>query len=288
MLKKYFVRLKIKLWKNKLPLFTRFSVTNGNPYDYYDVYFLDVNGFRYNLVGYNENVVTLGKWDPVLHSWSEYVTVPAQELLAMQEEIIHFRRHGPLRFNSITLFSLHYYTRMAYVKNFISRTKGLLSSALVSRKEVRSRDRIILLDLLLTQYIRQPPSQVIRGISENEVIDLLYGKLWYKHIRNEEFRRKIKLILQSLVITEDLSLKDERYFIEGKAISTIVAHEKEDIRDTQQIKMQKNIVRLMIVISLSILIITLAILSQAGVVDLGRLWQYILNIKPLRFLLKFV
>lgn len=96
------------------------------------------------------------------------------------------------------------------------------------------------------------------------------------------------LILQSLVITGDLKLHEGRYFVQGEAIATIVEYEKEEKRYTQQIKIQKKIVRLMLIITLSTVMITLAILAQAGIVNLQKLWEYVLQLKPLRILLKLI
>lgn len=44
----------------------------------------------------------------------------------------------------------------------------------------------------------------------------------------------------------------------------------------------------MFAITLSTLLIILVLLSMAGVVDLAAVWQKILQIKPLRFLMNFI
>ncbi|MNC77019.1 hypothetical protein D3C75_1288690 [compost metagenome] len=56
----------------------------------------------------------------------------------------------------------------------------------------------------------------------------------------------------------------------------------------QQQKMHKNIVRFMLVITVATLLIILVLLAMAGIVDLHAIWQKILHIKPVRFLLKFI
>ncbi len=68
----------------------------------------------------------------------------------------------------------------------------------------------------------------------------------------------------------------------------MVEYEKEDQRVTHQQKMQKKITRFMFAITLSTLLIILVLLSMAGVVDLAAVWQKILQIKPLRFLMNFI
>ena len=76
--------------------------------------------------------------------------------------------------------------------------------------------------------------------------------------------------------------------MQGQAITTMVEYEKEDQRVTHQQKMQKKITRFMFAITLSTLLIILVLLSMAGVVDLAAVWQKILQIKPLRFLMNFI
>jgi hypothetical protein len=47
-------------------------------------------------------------------------------------------------------------------------------------------------------------------------------------------------------------------------------------------------VRLMLIITAATVLITLALLGLAGVIDLHKIWQDILQIKPVRFLFKLI
>lgn len=288
MLDNFLSRLKEKLWRKNLPLFVSTGAATENPYNYYAVYFVDTQRLRYLLAGETQDGVILQKWIPEQHAYSQNVTVPVSELDAMEAQIVHYRRKASLSFDSIILFTFNRYMRIAYIKNAISRGKGRFMSALFAKKEVKSRDRITLLNLLVNEYIVQRPAKTNSGFSTEEVVELVYGKLWYKHIRSEEFSRKVTLLLQSLAITEDLNFIDNRYFVQGKSIATIVTWEKDERRDAQQLKMQKNIVRLMLIITASTLMITLAILAQAGIVNLPHLWEVISQLKPMRVLFKLI
>ncbi|MCE9760884.1 hypothetical protein LZ664_12290, partial [Citrobacter portucalensis] len=64
--------------------------------------------------------------------------------------------------------------------------------------------------------------------------------------------------------------------------------ESEDKREKQQIRIQKNISRLMLVITASTLMITLAILAQAGLINLHNLWVHLTQLKPIRVLFKLI
>ncbi|MDE9613083.1 hypothetical protein NFK58_12215 [Citrobacter portucalensis] len=257
-------------------------------YNYYGVYFSDVKQEKYQFVSLNGKNVVLEKWHAEQHAYVEKINLPLNDLEKMNVEIIHWRKQGPLRFDSIFLFTISYFTRIAYVKNMFARAKSRVFSTFSSSRELTGLDRIMLLQVLVNEYVHQSPQKTHTGVTCEEVIDLLYGTLWYKHIKNEDFRRKVFLLLQSLVITEEIKFNDEKYYIQGKAISTIVSWESEDKREKQQIRIQRNISRLMLVITASTLMITLAILTQAGLINLHNLWEHLTQLKPIRVLFKLI
>ncbi|HEX4502099.1 MAG TPA: hypothetical protein VH187_13255 [Scandinavium sp.] len=277
-----------KRWKKRLPLLVSQDARCGDPYDYYSVHLVDVDRNRYQLTDFQDPVVTIARWDYDTESYLDERRISIPELDAMQAEIIHHRSFGPISFGGILAFNFSRRTRFAYIKTLFSRGKGKLVSAFFANKELKSRDRIALLNMLVNEYIQQRPSRLNAGVTINEVIDMLYGKLWYKHIRNEEFRRKVRLLLKSLVITDDLAFVDDRYYVQPKAMATLVEFEKEEHRLKQQERMQRNFVRLMIVITASTVLITLALLGLAGVVDLHKVWEFLRNLKPVSVLMKLI
>jgi hypothetical protein len=281
-------RAKDKLWRYFLPRFTLKKHVDDQVYNYYDVYFSDVKQKKYQFVSLNGKNVVLEKWHAEQHAYVEKINLPLNDLEKMNVEIIHWRKQGPLRFDSIFLFTISYFTRIAYVKNMLARAKSRVFSTFSSTRELTGLDRIMLLQVLVNEYAHQSPQKTHTGVTCEEVIDLLYGTLWYKHIKNEDFRRKVFLLLQSLVITEEIKFNDEKYYIQGKAISTIVSWESEDKREKQQIRIQRNISRLMLVITASTLMITLAILAQAGLINLHNLWEHLTQLKPIRVLFKII
>lgn len=281
-------RVKKKLWTYFLPVFVGESNTVADTYNYYGVYFSDAKQEKYQLANTRNSIVILEKWSPEQHAYAEKVTLSISALEKMNVEIIHWRKQGPLRFDSILIFAVNYFTRFAYLKNIITRTKNKIFTTVSDSKEMTGLDRIMLLKMLVNEYVQQSPEKTHTGVTTNEVIDLLYGTLWYQHIKNEDFRRKTFLLLQSLVITDDIKFIDDKYYIQGKAISTIVSWENGERRNRQQLRMQKNINRLMLIITASTLMITLAILAQAGIVNLHHLWTYVSELKPIRVLFKLI
>lgn len=105
-------KLKISLWKKKLPFFMAHSAASGNPYNYYTLYFVNTARNRYVLANYENDNVVLQPWIPELQRWSEDERVTVAELNEMEPEIIHYRRAGELRFSSILMFCLSYYTQL--------------------------------------------------------------------------------------------------------------------------------------------------------------------------------
>ncbi|HEP1066521.1 TPA: hypothetical protein RFX11_004764 [Klebsiella aerogenes] len=280
--------LRQKYWKKYLPLLIAQGARTGEPYNYYSVHLVDVDRNRYQLVGYRKHAITIARWDYDTDCYLNGQRISVAELDAMQTEITHHRHYGLIRFSGILSFSFNYRTRLIYLKTLIKRGKGRLVSIFFADKELKSRDRMVLLNLLVNEYIQQRPSRLHTGMTLDEVIEMLYGQLWYKHIRNEEFRRKVLLLLKSLVITGELAQKEMHYYVQPKAVAAIVDFEKEEQRIKQQEKMQRNFVRLMLVITASTLLITLALLGMAGVIDLQKVWGFLRDLNPLSILMKLV
>lgn len=278
-------RIQLFLWRKYLPWLQRNGAEKGTPHDYYSVFIQDTTNTRYRFktLQVDQNTLILS----VLLQQTE-VNKNIADLTEMESEIVHYKKNYSLRYKSIFLFAMDRTLKLITLKTAIARIKGWLVSGLKSDKETISRDRFNLLRLLVAHYVNQRPSRASSGFSLDEVITLLHGTLWYKHIKNESFRRKITLLLESLVITGDLTERQGSYYVQGQAITTLVEHEKEERRVIQQQKMHKNIVRFMLVITVATLLIILVLLAMAGIVDLHAIWQKILQIKPVRFLLKLI
>lgn len=281
-------KLKTILWNYFLPVFTANSLKEGEVYNYYGVYFSDVKQEKYQLLKLIGKCVVLEKWNTEKQAYTTRLNISISDVEKMNVEVIHWKKYGPLKFDSIVLFAINYFTRFAYLKNLLTRAKNKLLVPFSHNREMTGLDRITLLKMLVSEYVHQSPEKTHTGVTGNEVIDLLYGTLWYHHIKNEDFRRKIFLLLQSLVMTGDIKLEEGKYLIQGQAISTIVAWESDERRDKQQLRIQKNINRLMLIITASTLMITLAILAQAGIVNLHNLWQHLTQLKPIRLLFKLL
>lgn len=289
MLKDFIQKLKIKIWSKHLPTLTNTSEEPDDPYNYYTVYFRDIDDVRFFLNGVNDNPADGKRYGVLLETQSnKYLNVDLPTLAEMKSEIIHYRKESSSTYNNILLFAFDYYTKILFIKKLVSRGKGALVSKFVSETRSLSHDRYAILKLLLSEYIKLRPGRENNGFNESEILGLINGRLWYKHIRKEEYKVKLRLLLDSLVITGDLNESDRVYFIQSKSVNTVVEYEKELSFRDHQIKIQKNIFRFIVVLTALLAIIILVLLALAGIVNLPSIWQKILEIKPVRFLLKFI
>lgn len=284
-----FFDIKRSVWRKYLTWLSAQGAEKGTPYDYFGVFFKDMKNIRYILHSTelheddNNDIFILKSLIQ-----NEFVQKRISEIIQMECEVIHFRKDSNLIYNSLLNFAVDHHLKIITLKSAIDRIINNIISRLKPDKETISCDRYNLLRLLVTHYVNQRPSRPAPGFCLNDVICLLYGTLWYKHIKNESFRRRIELLLESLVFTGDLTEKDDKYYVHGKSIATLVECEKEERRVILQQKMQRRIVHFMLAITTAILLIVIVLLAVAGIIDLPEIWHKILQIKPLRFLLKFI
>lgn len=289
MLKDFIRNLKIKVWSKHFPTLTNRTEEPDDPYNYYTVYFRDIDDVRFFLNGVNDNPADGKRYGVLLETQSnKTLNVDLLTLVEMKSEIIHYRKESSSTYNNIFLFAFDYYTKILFIKKLVSRGKGALVSNFVSETRSLSHDRYAILKLLLSEYIKLRAGRENNGFNESEILGLIHGRLWYKHIRKEEYKVKLRLLLDSLVITGDLNESEKVYFIQSKSVNTIVEYEKELTFRDHQIKIQKNIFRFIVVLTALLAIIILVLLALAGIVNLPSIWQKILEIKPVRFLLKFI
>ena len=288
MLRKTLASLKARIWAAHLPKLVAKNERAGDPYDYYAVYFADVERNRYQLMGFNGSDVSMRCLNPSGAAANSDISFPVARLAAMESEIVSYKKYGKITFANVFGYFVNCYLPIFNLKTALLRGKAAVVSAFFREREVRSQDRIYLLGLIVNEFVHQRPSRLSSGITVDEVIDILYGKLWYQHIRNEQFRRKVTLLMASLVLSGELAVENNVYRVQGNAIATLVEHEKDERRAKQQDKIQRNMVRLMLIITAATVLITLALLGLAGVIDLHKIWQDILQIKPVRFLFKLI
>lgn len=259
-----------KLWERFIHLFIKGLNSNDEePYNYFSVYFRDTDDTRYLLSGSKCDHLKKTQYVFLLETKdNKMVKVDLSTIIKMKCEIIHYKMNSSSVYYSIMAFSLDKCTKLLFLKNIISKGKGGVISLVTSNTLSLSHNRCAILKIILNEHIKLRPSRQINGFSESDVLSIIYGRLWYKHIRQGEYKVKLRLLLESLVITGDLSESDGIYYIQGKSINTILDYEKELSLSKHQAKVQNNIFRLTIVLTALLAIIILMLLALAGIVDL--------------------
>lgn len=287
-LNNFIANVKARLWAKFLPRFVAKNDRLGEPYDYYAVHFADAGRQRYRLIGFNGYDVHVERLALSASDDVQTEKLPVSRILGMESEIVHYKKYGKIISVSIFYYAINYYLHIVDSKIFLFKGKGAVVSTFFRERELKSQERIFLLRLIVNEFVKRRPSDPEAGLTVDEVIELLYGRLWYKHIRNESFQYKVTLLMESLALSGELAEERGRYIVQGKAITTLVEYEKEQRHARQQEKIQRNMVRLMLIITAATVLITLALLGLAGVIDLHKIWQDILQIKPVRFLFKLI
>lgn len=282
-------KIREKVWSTHLPRLTSRTEKNNDPYNYYSVFFRNIDDVQFLLEEFNDSPLDGKRRCTLLETRSnKTLNIDLHALVEMKSEIIHYRKNSSSTYSDILLFALDYYTKILFIKKLASRGKGVLVSTFVSETRSLSHDRHAILKLILSEYVKLRPGREQNGFNEHEILSIIHGRLWYKHIRKEEYKVKLRLLLDSLVITGDLSEVENVYFIQSKSVNTIVEYEKESSIRDRQLKIQKNIFRFIVVLTALLAVIILVLLALAGIVNLASIWHKTLEIKPVRFLLKFI
>jgi hypothetical protein len=124
--------------------------------------------------------------------------LPVSRILGMESEIVHYKKYGKIISESIFYYAINYYLHIVDSKIFLFKGKGAVVSTFFRERELKSQERIFLLRLIVNEFVKRRPSDPEAGLTVDEVIELLYGRLWYKHIRNESFQYKVTLLMNRL------------------------------------------------------------------------------------------
>ncbi|WP_337024800.1 MULTISPECIES: hypothetical protein [unclassified Pantoea] len=281
--------IKQRLWNQYLPELSGKDKDHEDPYNYFSVYFKNINGAQYLLNGFIDDPDNGKRYGIIMDTGTKrFLHTDLATLIELRSKIINFRKNSALSYKNIFLFMVDRYTKLLYLKNIFSKFKGSIVSLVVTDTRSLSHNRYAILKLMLNEYIFLRPSREKTGFSEHDILSMIHGRLWYKHIRQEEYRVKLRLLLDSLVITGDLIQSEGLYWIQSKSINTLVDYEKDQaIRESEE-KIRKNIIRLTIVLTALLTVIVLVLLALAGIVNLESIWHKVLEIKPVRFLMKFI
>ena len=117
-----------------------------------------------------------------------------------------------------------------------------------------------LLKTLVQNYIDSTHT----GIDTLDLMSKLYSNRWILHPKGREVEKKLELYLDSLVETGELNKINTEYVVNGKAIVTIENYEEAERRHLDNIRSQRRMIYLTILLAIFALV-------QAGVIKLPTL-----------------
>lgn len=129
-------------------------------------------------------------------------------------------------------------------------------------------ERHELLKIILECHIKSAPHT---GVNIIDLMTKLYSINWIDHPEGSEQREKLRLYLDSLVDSGELTKSNISYFVNSKAIATIAKYEEEERRHMDIVKVQKKMVILNRFLVLLTICIVFFAMIQAGVIKLPLL-----------------
>lgn len=289
MLRQLLLNIKIWLWGKFAPLLVSDSTQNTGSNGYFSVYLSGENNIRYFLKDFiMEDDVRSSRVKLVTVLGKKEKEVDLEKITTMKCNIVNHHNDDTLIYEGIVKFSIDYYLKIYTLKSMFSRMKGNLKFFFHSEKESISLERFHLLNMMVSEYVKVRPCYSSEGFDFNDIVSMIQGRMWHKSIHSEEYRVKLALILNSLVLSGDLDESQGCYFVQSKAINTLADAEKERNRVQSQTRLQKTLLFLLIILTALLAIIVIVLLALAGIIDLQSIWEKLLEIKPIRFLIKFL
>lgn len=181
---------------------------------------------------------------------NENTVISVEELIQeYQFKIVHYCGLSSLEFSNVSSFLFSHYSGSAYGKLAIKKRWDDVSQFFFNKKSIA----------LTTRY------SVLKSLIENEdwasgvaftTTEVLLTLNGYRVVRHPQFlrqSRRLKLILDSLTSTEELSKRNNPpgYLIKAKALVTLEATELSERRHREMFRMQVIMMAATVVIALS-------------------------------------
>jgi hypothetical protein len=190
-------------------------------------------------------------------------SMPLNFLIAQDLEIVHYYGLARIEYSGIRAYVLHGLTGKEYVKIHVQRIFSRLAQWTYNRQKLVMLERMALLRFLIHRSIRNAG----KGAEPLELMMELYSLKWLLHPKGLEQDDKLRLYLDSLASTGDLRKGENAYYITEQAIVTLDRYEEQERRHHDNVRLQRQMVLLTLVIALLALI-------QAGLIRLPVLIDF--------------
>lgn len=190
-------------------------------------------------------------------SYSTKKKIPITVITENELFIKHYYGLSEVRYFGIYDYLINRITRWPYLKIIVHKWIVSIDQYFFNKKKLVSKQRNDLLAFMISDQI----DRTHKGINSLDLMTKLYSIKWILHPEGDQQQEKLELYLDSLVKSGDLELINDEYVVTGNAIRTIEKFEEEERRHVENVKMQKKMFWLTIIIALLALI-------QAGVIKL--------------------
>lgn len=170
--------------------------------------------------------------------------------------VTHFYGPDSVIYSGLIDFAFGWVTRLPYIKIWLHRRIERIDQYFFNKRKLITKQRTELLKFMV--------SQALSGKNEFESLDLmidLYSIRWIAHPDADSERDKLKFYLNSLADTGELKYQNHKYYLTGLALKAIEAAEEQDQKHVENVKLQRGMVWLT-------LVITLLTMAQAGLIKL--------------------
>lgn len=158
--------------------------------------------------------------------------------------IIHCCGLNDFKYINVNDFIISYYTRYPYILSYFTEKIGNIDQYFFNKKKIVTKRRM---DLL--KFLSDYSNETGNDIDMLTIMAKLYTKKWILHPGSNVELRKLELYLAALEENGEVERKKDGYKVKGKALLSIEEYEEQERKHTDNIKIQRKLFWLTILIA---------------------------------------
>ena len=136
-------------------------------------------------------------------------------------QIEHYWHGNTIKFNGISDYNWHRITKYIYVKLWIYNTFHNIRKYFFYKRKLATPSRMKLLSSIMNLSLEDPN----RHLSRRDITFSYLDRRDFSHPQMTKFMEMIKLLLESLIESNDIAKQGDRYMLRGKALATLQEYE---------------------------------------------------------------
>ncbi len=225
---------------------------------------LDLENSPFYLVNsYEAGKLSVLKWNG--ESYEEKNTIGLSEIDKFEFRITHYYGLTDIYYTNIYSFAFHYITRLIYLKVRLYNYISSISQYFFNKRKLFKKKRMELLELMLNEQLDRDDN----GIDIYDLMTKLYSIRWINHPARSGQKQILKIYLDSLVDSGEIEKNNRLYRVTGKAITTMERYEEEERRHIADVKLQRWMVYLTIILTI-VAILSSGLIKFSPIIDLSN------------------